>query len=125
MIQEYEARIAALERLVGKQALELEFQKGALRDRARHEFTVTDRGDPDNCTPVSVSCTAALASLEHTVTITVNPVNDAPTATDGTASLDEEARPITIDLRARGRRRDRRPRPPTPSLPARPRPQGR
>lgn len=35
MIQEYEARIAALERLVGKQALELEFQKGALRDRAR------------------------------------------------------------------------------------------
>jgi hypothetical protein len=30
MIQEYEARIAALERLVGKQALELEFQKGAL-----------------------------------------------------------------------------------------------
>jgi transposase len=35
LIQEYEARIAALERLVGKQALELEFQKGALRDRAR------------------------------------------------------------------------------------------
>ena len=29
-IQEYEARIAALERLVGKQALELEFLKGAL-----------------------------------------------------------------------------------------------
>jgi transposase len=31
MVQEYEARIAALERLVGKQALELEFLKGALR----------------------------------------------------------------------------------------------
>ncbi|WP_441597674.1 MULTISPECIES: hypothetical protein [unclassified Ensifer] len=30
LIQEYEARIAALERLVGKQALELEFLKGAL-----------------------------------------------------------------------------------------------
>ena len=29
MMQEYEARIAALERLVGKQALELEFQKGS------------------------------------------------------------------------------------------------
>jgi transposase len=28
MIQEYEARVAALERLVGKQALELEFLKG-------------------------------------------------------------------------------------------------
>ena len=32
MLQEYEARIAALERLVGKQALELEFLKGALRN---------------------------------------------------------------------------------------------
>ena len=31
LIQGYEARIAALERLVGKQALELEFLKGALR----------------------------------------------------------------------------------------------
>ena len=31
LIQEYEARIAALERLVGKQALELEFLKGALK----------------------------------------------------------------------------------------------
>ena len=31
LIQAYEARIAALERLVGKQALELEFLKGAMR----------------------------------------------------------------------------------------------
>lgn len=31
LIQAYEARIAALERLVGKQALELEFLKGVLR----------------------------------------------------------------------------------------------
>ena len=35
MIQEYEARIAALERLVGKQALELEFLKGALKHAPR------------------------------------------------------------------------------------------
>jgi hypothetical protein len=35
MIQEYEARIAALERLVGKQTLELEFLKGALRSAPR------------------------------------------------------------------------------------------
>ena len=34
LIQEYEARIAALERLVGKQALELEFLKG-LREAHR------------------------------------------------------------------------------------------
>lgn len=31
LLQHYEARIAALERLVGKQALELEFLKGALK----------------------------------------------------------------------------------------------
>src|SRR4051794_4379636 len=37
LIQEYEARIAALERLVGKQALELEFLKGALRNAPRRE----------------------------------------------------------------------------------------
>jgi transposase len=36
LLQEYEARIAALERLVGKQALELEFLKGALRNGSRH-----------------------------------------------------------------------------------------
>lgn len=35
LIQEYEARIAALERLVGKQALELELLKGALRSTAQ------------------------------------------------------------------------------------------
>ena len=35
LIQEYEARIAALERLVGKQALELEFRKGALKSAPR------------------------------------------------------------------------------------------
>ena len=34
-IQEYEARIAALERLVGKQALELEFLKGTLKHGRR------------------------------------------------------------------------------------------
>ena len=33
-IQEYEARIAALERLAGKQALELEFLKGAQKNGA-------------------------------------------------------------------------------------------
>ena len=32
LLQEYEARIAALERLVGRQALEIEFLKGALKN---------------------------------------------------------------------------------------------
>jgi transposase len=35
LLQLYEARIAALERLVGKQALELEFLKGALKSAAQ------------------------------------------------------------------------------------------
>ena len=35
LIQEYEARIAALERMVGRQALEIEFLKGALKNALR------------------------------------------------------------------------------------------
>ena len=35
LLRQYEARIAALERLVGKQALELEFVKGAVRSAPR------------------------------------------------------------------------------------------
>ena len=35
LMQQYEARIAALERLVGKQALELQFLKGALENGPR------------------------------------------------------------------------------------------
>jgi hypothetical protein len=41
MIQEYEARIAALERLVGKQVLELELQKWALRNAHRPRSAAT------------------------------------------------------------------------------------
>src|SRR5260221_1087375 len=41
MVQEYEARIAALERLVGKQALELEFLKGALKNVPRRKGVPT------------------------------------------------------------------------------------
>ena len=41
LIQAYEARIAALERLVGKQALELEFLKGASASAARRRNAPT------------------------------------------------------------------------------------
>ena len=41
LIQSYEARIAALERLVGKQALELEFLKGALKSKPRPRSETT------------------------------------------------------------------------------------
>jgi transposase len=37
LMEQYEARIAALERLVGKQALELEFVKGALKSAPRQK----------------------------------------------------------------------------------------
>lgn len=41
LLQDYEARIAALERLVGKQALELEFLKGALHTQPRRRSEPT------------------------------------------------------------------------------------
>jgi len=41
LLQQYEARIAALERLVGKQALELEFLKGALKSAPRPKSVTT------------------------------------------------------------------------------------
>jgi len=41
LLQEYEARIASLERLVGKQALELEFLKGALKHTPRQRSAPT------------------------------------------------------------------------------------
>ncbi len=41
LIQEYEARIAALERLVGKQALELDLLKGALKHAPRPKSAAT------------------------------------------------------------------------------------
>jgi len=41
LLQAYEARIAALERLVGRQALEIEFLKGALKGGARLRSATT------------------------------------------------------------------------------------
>jgi transposase len=41
LIQDYEAKIAALERMVGRQALEIEFLKGALRSAARPRSATT------------------------------------------------------------------------------------
>jgi transposase len=41
LLQEYEAKIAALERLVGRQALEIEFLKGASRNALRTKSATT------------------------------------------------------------------------------------
>ena len=41
LLQEYEAKIAALERMVGRQALEIEFLMGALRSAPRPRSATT------------------------------------------------------------------------------------
>ena len=41
LLQEYEAKIAALERMVGRQALEIEFLKGALKNAPRPKSAIT------------------------------------------------------------------------------------
>jgi transposase len=53
LLQEYEAKIAALERMVGRQALELEFLKGALRSARlpRSEPTSVISGPPVSPSP--------------------------------------------------------------------------
>jgi hypothetical protein len=61
------------------------------------QFTVTDRGDPDNCGAPSTTCTAALQSAAATVSITVTPVNDAPTANPQTLGTSEDT-PLSITL---------------------------
>jgi len=53
LLQAYEAKIAALERLVGRQALELEFLKGALKGAARPRSGTTSviAGPPASPSP--------------------------------------------------------------------------
>ncbi len=55
-------------------------------------YQVTDRGDPDNCNP-GPNCEASLSSMVKTVTITVNPVNDAPSFTGGANQIVSEDAP--------------------------------
>ena len=44
-------------------------------------YTVTDRGDPDGCGTPNDDCDAPETSAQGKVTVTVSPVNDAPTLT--------------------------------------------
>ena len=53
------------------------------------QFKVTDRGDPDNCAPVSVTCDASKSDTK-TVSISVTPVNDAPAGADKTVTTNED-----------------------------------
>ena len=60
-------------------------------------YKVTDRGDPDGCS--SAPCDAAKSSTTETVSITVNPVNDAPLASPTSVSVDEDDS-VLVDLAA-------------------------
>src|SRR5439155_8317186 len=61
-------------------------------------FKVTDRGDPDNCSPVGPACSAALTSAPATVSIMVTPVNDPPTAVpQNTATFEDTPLAITLN----------------------------
>ena len=61
-------------------------------------YTVTDRGDPDACSPVGSACAGAKASDLQTVTVTVREVNDQPTANDDTLTVAEDAAATTVDV---------------------------
>ncbi len=67
---------------------------------ASFTYSVSDRGDPDNCGAPGPACAAARTSAVRTFTITVTPVNDVPVAADGSVSTAEDAAPLAVDLRA-------------------------
>jgi hypothetical protein len=46
-------------------------------------YTLTDRGDPDNCSAANPPCAAARTSAQKSVSVTVDAVNDAPSFTRG------------------------------------------
>jgi hypothetical protein len=60
-------------------------------------YEVTDRGDPDGC--AAAPCDAPLTSSTETVSITVDPVNDAPLASPASMGVDEDGS-LPIDLAA-------------------------
>lgn len=62
-------------------------------------YRVVDRGDPDNCGAPGAGCDAPKTSDTKTVSITVDPVNDAPEAPLANLSVDED-QALPIDLSA-------------------------
>jgi hypothetical protein len=56
------------------------------------DYTLADRGDPDNCSAANPPCAAAQVSAKKTLTVTVDAVNDAPGFTRGPdQTTDEDA----------------------------------
>src|SRR5437763_629069 len=56
LLQEYEAKIAALERMVGRQALEIEFLKGALKNAPRPRNARRQVGHPVSGATTTMTC---------------------------------------------------------------------
>jgi hypothetical protein len=68
-------------------------------------YTVTDRGDPDNCQAASPQpaqgCAAAETSFQKKVTVTVTPVNDAPrvvVAAGGSCGTNDRSGTINLSV---------------------------
>jgi hypothetical protein len=62
------------------------------------DYTLADRGDPDNCKAANPPCAAAKISARKTVTVTVDAVNDAPSFTKGPdQTKDEDTGEQTVD----------------------------
>jgi hypothetical protein len=64
------------------------------------DYTVTDRGDPDNCGPAGPNCAAAKIA-SGTVTVTVTPANDAPTvavAAGGSCGTNDRSGTINLTV---------------------------
>src|SRR5207237_3843493 len=62
------------------------------------KFTVTDRGDPDNCS--AAPCSAAHTTLRRPHTIIKSPFNSDARATNRSASTNEDTASSPIDLGA-------------------------
>jgi hypothetical protein len=60
-------------------------------------YKVTDRGDPDGC--AAAPCDTPKSSSTQTVSLTVDPVNDAPQVAPASATVDEDGS-VPIDLGA-------------------------
>ncbi|MDX6472414.1 MAG: large repetitive protein, partial [Gaiellaceae bacterium] len=62
-------------------------------------YQVTDTGDPAGCTGTAPACDAPKTSSTGTISLAVNPVNDAPVASDGSATTNEDTAKA-VDLSA-------------------------
>ncbi len=67
-------------------------------DPVEIEYTVADKGDPNDCDDADENCDGVAKTAENTVDITVRPVNDRPAAGDKSDTTTPEDTPLTIDV---------------------------